>query len=155
MAAMFFPRTLAAVALLALAPACAKPAPAGAKTSAQPQEEQEEKELFGRMTMEELDAKVKAAKAGQLELAIFDNNDRGRYERGHIPGAKWVKFDAVKAADLPASKDAVLVFYCANEFCSACHEGANAALKLGYKNVFILPTGIKGWEKANRPVEKS
>jgi len=30
-----------------------------------------------------------------------------------------------------------------------------SAKKLGYKNVFILPSGIAGWEKSGRPVEKS
>jgi rhodanese-related sulfurtransferase len=30
-----------------------------------------------------------------------------------------------------------------------------SAAKLGYHNVFILPAGIQGWEKANKPVEKS
>jgi rhodanese-related sulfurtransferase len=36
----------------------------------------------------------------------------------------------------------------------ACHQGARAALALGYKNVFIMPDGIQGWEKAGRPMEK-
>jgi rhodanese-related sulfurtransferase len=35
----------------------------------------------------------------------------------------------------------------------ACHTGAVSAVKLGYKNVFILPAGIMGWEKARKPVE--
>jgi len=29
-----------------------------------------------------------------------------------------------------------------------------SAAKLGYKNVFILPPGIRGWEKAQKPIEK-
>jgi len=29
-----------------------------------------------------------------------------------------------------------------------------SAVKLGYKRVFILPAGIMGWEKAQKPVEK-
>jgi len=29
------------------------------------------------------------------------------------------------------------------------------AVKLGYRNVFIMPAGIMGWEKAGKPVEKS
>lgn len=37
----------------------------------------------------------------------------------------------------------------------ACHQGAGSAKKLGYKNVFVFPPGIRGWEKANKPVEKS
>jgi len=28
-----------------------------------------------------------------------------------------------------------------------------SAFKLGYKNVFIMPAGIMGWEKAGKPVE--
>ena len=30
-----------------------------------------------------------------------------------------------------------------------------SALKLGYKNVFVMPAGIQGWKKAGKPVEKS
>jgi len=29
-----------------------------------------------------------------------------------------------------------------------------SAHKLGFKNVYIFPPGIKGWEKAGKPVEK-
>jgi len=36
----------------------------------------------------------------------------------------------------------------------ACHDGARAALKLGHTNVFVMPEGIAGWEKAKKPVEK-
>jgi rhodanese-related sulfurtransferase len=28
------------------------------------------------------------------------------------------------------------------------------AVKFGYKNVYILPSGIMGWEKAGMPVDK-
>jgi len=36
----------------------------------------------------------------------------------------------------------------------ACHQAARAAVAYGYKNVFIMPAGIQGWEKAGKPVEK-
>jgi rhodanese-related sulfurtransferase len=36
----------------------------------------------------------------------------------------------------------------------ACHEAARAAVKYGYTNVFVMPSGIAGWEKAGKPVEK-
>ncbi len=36
----------------------------------------------------------------------------------------------------------------------ACHKGAGSALKLGYKNVYVMPAGIFGWQKAGKPVEK-
>jgi rhodanese-related sulfurtransferase len=67
------------------------------------------------MSIEELESKMTAAKAGQLKLAVFDNNQREVFDKGHIPTAKWVAFDKVQASDLPADKDTTLVFYCANE----------------------------------------
>jgi len=36
----------------------------------------------------------------------------------------------------------------------ACHQAARAAVKLGYKNVFIMSEGIQGWQKAGKAVEK-
>lgn len=99
---------LVALPLLAAA-GCAKHAPG--ENGAQEAESQP----FGRLTMEELDARMADAKAGKLTLAIYDNNHKDRFDKGHIPGAKWVKPDALTAADLPADKEATLVFYCANE----------------------------------------
>ena len=36
----------------------------------------------------------------------------------------------------------------------ACHEAARAAVKYGYRNVYIMSAGIQGWQKAGKPVEK-
>ncbi len=70
---------------------------------------------FGRVTIPELEAKMAEAKAGQLQLFIYDNNEKERYIQSHLPGARWVEFDEIKANDLPADKEATLVFYCAND----------------------------------------
>src|SRR4051794_27170083 len=48
-------------------------------------------------------------------VAVYDANNRGRYERGHVPGARWVAFASVQPTDLPADHATQLVFYCANE----------------------------------------
>jgi hypothetical protein len=102
------------IVLLALvgasAPGCAKPRADASKDGAQA-----EAEPFGEMTVDELDAKMADAKAGKIKLAVFDNNHRERFDKSRIAGAKWVQFDKVQASDLPADKDTVLVFYCANE----------------------------------------
>jgi rhodanese-related sulfurtransferase len=90
--------------------ACAKPRPEASKDGAQA-----EAEPFGHMTVDELDAKMADAKAGKIKLAVFDNNHRERFDKSHIPGATWVQFDKIQASDLPADKDTLLVFYCANE----------------------------------------
>jgi rhodanese-related sulfurtransferase len=146
-------RTVVLLALPLAALACSKPSAEASPTS-ETKTAEAKSEAFGRLSVEQLEAKMAEAKSGKLALYIFDNNNKDRFDKGHVPGAKWVKFNDVKAADLPADKAATLVFYCANEHCEACHAGASSALALGYKNVFILPSGISGWEKAQKPIEQ-
>lgn len=105
---------------------------------------------FGKMSVEEVWSKMEA----KAPIHIFDNNSKERFEEGHVPGATWLDFRNVTASVLPADKDATLVFYCAREQCTACHKGADAALRLGYVNVYIMPEGIMGWEAKGKPVER-
>jgi len=35
-----------------------------------------------------------------------------------------------------------------------CHHSAGRAVDLGYREVFIMPSGIVGWVKAGRPIVK-
>ena len=72
-------------------------------------------DAFGKMTIDELEAKMADAKAGKGALFIYDNNHKDVFDKGHIPGAKWVDYEKVAAGDLPQDKEATLVFYCANE----------------------------------------
>jgi hypothetical protein len=105
------------IALLALplsALACAKSGQEGATEKGAPSAEAKA-HAFGELTVAELDAKLAEAKTGKLAVYVFDNNPKEMWEQGHVPGAKWVKFNEVKASDLPADKEATLVFYCANE----------------------------------------
>lgn len=101
-------QAMIALSLVAGAPLAA--GCSGGQTSSSAHEE-----AFRRMTMEELEAKMADAKAGKVALHLFDNNEKDRFEKSHIPGAKWVQFDKVQASDLPADKEAILVFYCAND----------------------------------------
>ncbi len=49
------------------------------------------------------------------EVSVFDNNGKDRWQKGHVPTAKWVDIKDVKASDLPQDHSRKLVFYCANE----------------------------------------
>lgn len=101
---------IALFALAVSASACAKPAapaPAASTEAAEP-------EAFGRLTVDDVAAKLDEAKNGKLVLALYDANSKELYAKGHLPGAKWITGD-IQAADLPADKDATLVFYCHNE----------------------------------------
>ena len=64
------------------------------------------------LTVDQVDAAL--AKNDGKTLA-YDCNSKESYDKGHLPGAKWVDYDNVTAADLPADKGVQLVFYCASE----------------------------------------
>ena len=69
------------------------------------------------------------------------------------------EMDAKTKADLEKvlgqNKDRLIVFYCGFTKCTRSHNGAMWAVKLGYKNVYRQPGGIKAWDEAGYPVEKS
>ena len=53
-----------------------------------------------------------AARLGQPDFFVYDNNGQGRYKRSHVPGAKNLNAHLYEASDLPDDKSATLVFYC-------------------------------------------
>jgi hypothetical protein len=67
-------------------------------------------EGFGELTVDQVDQLIQSKSAD-----VFDNNSLDDWRKGHVPGAKWVKFNDVKATDLPQDKGRELVFYCHNE----------------------------------------
>lgn len=86
------------------------------------------------------------------------------YKKQHIPGAVQLEFpipemtqlDEKKKAELEKllgpNKDRLIVFYCGFTKCTRSHNGALWAIKLGYKNVYRCPGGIKAWDEADYPV---
>ena len=53
-----------------------------------------------------------ASRLGQPDFFVFDNNGHGRWKRSHVPGAKNLNAYDYDASELPADKQATLVFYC-------------------------------------------
>ncbi len=88
------------------------------------------------------------------------------YKKQHVPGAVQFEFpipevtsldDKTKAAYeklLGTNKNRLIVIYCGFTKCTRSHNGAMWAVKLGYKNVYRYPGGIKAWMEADYPVEK-
>lgn len=107
---------------------------------------------FAMVTVDQVAARVEAHDA---HLAVFDANGRETYDSHHVPGATWVHYDSITADVLPADHATSLVFYCANEHCSASHVAADAAIDLGYTDVAVMGGGIQGWVDAGKPVESS
>lgn len=53
-----------------------------------------------------------SARLGQPGFHVYDNNGRGRWARGHVPGAKNLNAYAYERGELPDDLAATLVFYC-------------------------------------------
>jgi hypothetical protein len=62
---------------------------------------------FPELTVDEV-----AARLGQPDFFVFDNNGAGRWKRSHVPGAKNLNPYDYDAGELPPDKTATLVFYC-------------------------------------------
>ena len=96
------------------------------------------------------------ALVGTKKATIIDVNGSESYKEGHVPGA--LDFDEVEkklASVLPADKNALVIAYCGNPRCKAYQAAADAAHKLGYKNVKHMSAGIAGWKKAGETLEKA
>jgi rhodanese-related sulfurtransferase len=88
------------------------------------------------------------------------------YKKNHIPKAAPLEFpipemttlDTAKKVELEKllgpDKNRTVVFYCGFTACTRSHNGAMWAVKLGYRNVYRHPGGIKAWLQADNPVEK-
>ena len=88
------------------------------------------------------------------------------YKKQHVPGAVQMEFpipemtqldDKTKAALenlLGPDKERLIVFYCGFVKCTRSHNGAMWAVRLGYKNVYRYPGGIKAWDEADYPIGK-
>lgn len=99
----------------------------------------------------DLDKKIKSA----AKLVVYDANlDSTRKFVGIIKGAHLLSsasdYDVQK--ELPPNKKTHLIFYCANNLCTASHTAAKRALAAGYKNVSVMIDGIYGWKKAGLPL---
>jgi rhodanese-related sulfurtransferase len=97
---------------------------------------------------------LKSAMSSQ-KIVLLDANGTESWQSGHIPGA--IDFAANHdhlASVLPADKNVMVVAYCANPQCPAYRAAADAAKKLGYKNIKHLTAGIAGWKEAGEKTEK-
>lgn len=104
------------------------------------------------------DISIKEVKAlaESKNAVIIDVNGTESYAKGRVPTA--LNFETIKdslATALPADKDTLIIAYCGSPKCKAYKEAAEAAEKLGYKNVKHMSAGIKGWKDAGEKLEKN
>jgi rhodanese-related sulfurtransferase len=94
---------------------------------------------------------AEVAKNTKVKMVDANNADF-RTQNGTVPGAVLLtsagSYDPAK--ELPAAKNAELVFYCASKMCGASHMAAERASKAGYTNVSVMSEGLLGWKAAGR-----
>ena len=96
------------------------------------------------------------ALAESKKAVIIDVNGSKSYANGRIPGAldyAAIKNNLIEA--LPKDKNTLIVAYCGGPKCKAYQDAANAAQKLGYKNIKHMSAGISGWKDAGQKLEKN
>ena len=93
--------------------------------------------------------------AESKKAVIIDVNGSESFAKGRIPGA--LNFEAIKgnlASALPKDKSTPIVAYCGGPKCKAYQAAANAAEKLGYKNIKHMSAGLSGWKSAGEKMDK-
>jgi rhodanese-related sulfurtransferase len=91
----------------------------------------------------------------QSQAVVIDTNHAHAWAQGHVPGAMNLDPGEYTETDLPSDKNATLVFYCAGPVCPMAPGAAKRAIKMGYRNVFVMPEGISGWIEKQKPLERS
>ena len=89
----------------------------------------------------------------QRAVTVIDVNARERWAEAHVPTARNVDPVTWREQELPADKDAMVVFYCSGPLCRKAPNAARRAAQLGYRNVKVMSAGISGWVGAGLPIE--
>jgi len=99
------------------------------------------------------DELLKRQSRGQTELLhLLDVREDHEWQAGHIPGARHLG-RGVLERDIEVAipdVDATIVLYCGGGYRSAL--AAESLQRMGYRRVYSLAGGFRGWHDAGRPI---
>ncbi len=75
------------------------------------------------------------------------------YRDVHIKGSISVPLENLEDSAKNWSKDARIVFYCANYMCTSSSYAAKKLTDLGFKDVFAYEGGVAEWKQKGFPLE--
>ena len=91
--------------------------------------------------------------------AIFiDARDQWDFAEGHIKGALNIpefSFNPNNRILAQISRNEILIVYCSGNDCSVSKRLASKLLELGYRKTYVYLGGMKEWNEAKLPTEKS
>ena len=98
---------------------------------------------------------LKSMMASGKNISVFDTMSELECLDHRIPGTQCISCEEIEnsASVLPPDKDRTLVFYCESEGCYRSCRAADAAIRYGYKQVYLLEGGIPAWKQAGYPME--
>jgi phage shock protein E len=109
----------------------------------------EKKSVVKRVDVDEFD-KLRADKKN----VVLDVRTESEFKAGHIPGAMNIDVNAGDFDEKVAKLDKTKTYLV---HCAAGGRSARASKRLegmGFKELYDLAPGFRGWEKAGKPVEK-
>ncbi|HEY4240825.1 MAG TPA: rhodanese-like domain-containing protein [Kofleriaceae bacterium] len=99
-----------------------------------------------------LDPARAATLLADASVEVIDVRDADEYATGHIPGARLLPLDALRAdVEAQLRPGHAIVFVCASGTRSL--GAAKLAERFGYANVYSLDGGTRGWARAGLPIE--
>jgi rhodanese-related sulfurtransferase len=91
------------------------------------------------------------------DIAVVDTMSEIECLDHRIPGTTCISCEQIEdnASALPADKGRALVFYCDSEDCYQSRRAADAAIRYGYRDVYLLAGGMPAWKQSGYPVESA
>lgn len=92
------------------------------------------------------DQKSQSVMIDEKSFYLINVLDKEVYDDAHIVGSIHVPYEKIKSyLKKILNKDALLIFYCSNYYCTASDSAAMDATNLGFKNVFVYKGGMAEW----------
>lgn len=84
------------------------------------------------------------------DIDVIDVRDAREWDGGHVPGARFVPLDQLRASPKAALRRDGVLFVCAAGIRS--QTAARIAAAAGLKEIYNLSSGTRGWVKAGLPL---
>jgi rhodanese-related sulfurtransferase len=98
---------------------------------------------------------LRAMMASDKELRVFNTMSEIECLDHRIPGSKCLACEEIEnnISVLPPDKERAMVFYCESAQCYRSCRAADAAVKAGYRQVYVLDGGVPSWKQAGYAME--
>lgn len=98
---------------------------------------------------------LRAMMASDRDLPVFNTMSELECLDHRIPGTRCLACEDVEnnPSVLPQDKERDIVFYCESAGCYRSCRAAQAAVKAGYRQVYVLQGGMPAWKQAGYDME--